>query len=163
MAEHMYFNNKYHIVKPGVNPNSLFASFNVFKSLGSTNIIAFAHRTPYPILISNPSFKQVLGNLNKSDLLVYASIFASAFGLSIFATRPFGYLVQKLMILHFNMHLFNIIGIVTALNCSYYRLTGLMDNGLRWKRKDKSLNKYDFTRDFENHTIFKHFRERADD
>ena len=162
MAEHMYFNNKYHIVKPGVDPNSLFASFNVFKSISSTNIVPFAHRPPYPILISNPSFRQVVGNLNKSDLLVYAAVFSTGFTLSLFLTRPFNFLGQKLMVLHYTMHIFNIIGIVTALNCSYYRLAGLMDNGLRWKRKDKSLKKYDFTSDFEYNTIFRHFRERPD-
>ena len=44
--------------------------------------------------------------------------------------------------------------------CSYYRLAGLMDNGLRWKRPDRNMRKYDFTKDFEEGTIFKHFRER---
>jgi len=35
-----------------------------------------------------------------------------------------------------------------------------MDNGLRWKRSDMDLKKYDFTSDFEENTIYKHFRER---
>jgi hypothetical protein len=162
MAEHMYLNNKYHIVKPGVNPNSWFASFSLFKSLSATNIISYAQRPPYPILISNPTFKQVVANLNKSDLLIYGTYFSFGFILSLFVTRPYHLLKDKLMVLHYGMHIFNIIAIYMVLNCSYYRLCGLMDNGLRWKRKDKSLNKYDFTSDFENNTIFKHFRERPD-
>jgi hypothetical protein len=162
MAEQLYFNSKYHYVKPDANPNSLFSSFNIFKSLGASNIIPYEQRPPYPILISNPSFRQVLGNLNKSDFLVYSSIFFTGFGLSILTTRSYAILNQKLFILHVNMHLFNLLAIGIALNCSYYRLIGLMDNGLRWKKKDRNLNKYDFTRDFEKHTIFKHLRERND-
>ena len=162
MAEQLYFNSKYFYVKPGANPNSLFSSFNIFKSLGASNIIPCDQRPPYPILISNPSLRQVLGNLNKSDLLVYTAIFFTGFGLTVLTTRNFTLINQKLFILHVNMHLFNIFAIALALNCSYYRLIGLMDNGLRWKRNDKNLNKYDFTRDFEKHTIFKHFRERND-
>lgn len=55
---------------------------------------------------------------------------------------------------------FHFVGLLGAYSASHYRLTGLMDNGLRWRRPDYQLRKYDFTRDFEEKTIFKHFRER---
>jgi len=35
-----------------------------------------------------------------------------------------------------------------------------VDNGLKWKRKEKRLVKYDFTSEFEDRTIWKHFRLR---
>jgi hypothetical protein len=55
------------------------------------------------------------------------------------------------------------VGANASLFCSFYRLTGFMDNGLRWKHQERLYSKYDFTRDFELNTIFKHFRERPDD
>jgi len=47
-----------------------------------------------------------------------------------------------------------------ALANSYYRLKGLVDNGLRWKRPERKLRKYDFSTEFEDNTIWKHFRLR---
>ena len=37
---------------------------------------------------------------------------------------------------------------------------GFAYNGLQWRRKEKKLLKYDFTSDFEQKTIWKHFRLR---
>lgn len=51
-------------------------------------------------------------------------------------------------------------GALLALNNSYYRLAGFVDNGLEWSRKEKKLKKYDFTRDYEENTIWKHLRIR---
>ncbi len=51
-------------------------------------------------------------------------------------------------------------GFIFGLNNSFYRLQGLTENGLVWKRKERKLNKYDFTSEFEDKTIWKHFRLR---
>ena len=40
-------------------------------------------------------------------------------------------------------------GAMMGLWNSNYRLRGLVDNGLKWRRKDTSLRKYDFTSEFE--------------
>jgi len=47
-----------------------------------------------------------------------------------------------------------------ALANSFYRLKGYVENGLRWKRPERKLNKYDFSKDFEKNTIWKFFRLR---
>jgi len=49
-------------------------------------------------------------------------------------------------------------GALTAFYNSYYRLTGLVSNGLEWKRKDNKLKKYDFTTDYMKGTIWSFFR-----
>lgn len=69
-------------------------------------------------------------------------------------------LYLKFYTTHFYMHCFNVLGIYLMFACSYYRLSGFMDNGLRWKKQDKKFDKFDFTRDFEDRTIFKYLRER---
>jgi hypothetical protein len=162
MAEYLYYNNKYHLINPSANPNGWLASFALFKSFAAVNVVPYEKRPPYPILIDRPTMSQIVANLNKSDVLMYFFIMGVGFTASYLTTRNWNIMQLKLTALHVYMHFFNLLGITTALNCSHGRLTGLMDNGLRWKRKDRKLTKYDFTKDFEKHTIFKHFRERID-
>jgi hypothetical protein len=163
MAENLYYNSKYHLINPNANTNGWLSSFATFKTFTPTGGVKYAQRPPYPILISNPTFGQICGNLNKSDVLLYLTVLSGGFVGSCYSLRGMTYLSKKLTFLHMHMHLFNIFALILALGCSHNRLVGMMDNGLRWKRKDRSLNKYDFTKDFEKHTIFKHFRERVDE
>lgn len=160
MSSILNFNEKYHVVNQESKPNSLFASFNYFKSIRGMQILRYDERPPYPVLISDPSVYQVLTNLNKSDFLVYLFIMSTAFISTVAVTRSYTLMAQKLRILHINMHFFNLLSLSVATSCSYYRLTGLMDNGLRWRRSD-GLNKYDFTSDIESKSIFKYLRERV--
>lgn len=52
------------------------------------------------------------------------------------------------------------LGMLTALNNSYYRLTGLVENGAEWSRKEPELKKYDFTKGYEEGTVWKYLRRR---
>jgi hypothetical protein len=158
----MSMSDNYYIIRQDKRPDRLFASFNIFKSLRATNIYKFDERPPYPILNDRPTVKQVISNLNKSDFMVYLAFFGAGLLSTILVTRNFNFLADKFYITRFYMLGFASMGIFTALNCSYYRLIGFMDNGLRWKNQDFVYNKYDFTRDFEKKTIFKYLRERAD-
>lgn len=156
------FNQKYHILRPDINPNSLFSSFRIFKAYNPYPILSMEERPPYPILIDDPTMGQVLQNLNKSDFLVTATFMGLGFLVSILTTRRLIFLSQKFYLTKHTMWLYTFVGAFLATQCSYYRLTGLMENGLRWKHRDMLYSKYDFTRDFEANTIFKHLRERAD-
>lgn len=160
--QYEHFNEKYHILRQDINPDSLFASFGVFKKLNSSGVIGYDQRPPYPIIIDNPTVSQVFYNLNKSDLMVCAFFVALGFGASVIGSRKYQLLQAKFMFTKYSMYWYTLIGAFTAMNCSYYRLAGLMENGLRWKTKDLLYSKYDLTSDFERNTIFKHFRERID-
>ena len=59
-------------------------------------------------------------------------------------------------------HAFTLTGIVLAFYCSYARLTGYWDNGLRWNVPNYHVNKFDSTSKFEENTFFKRFRIRTD-
>ena len=155
MSEIMNFNEKYHVINPQSNINSLFSSFNFFKSIRGNQIYRFDERPPYPVIISDPTIYQVLCNLNKSDFLVYLFTMSASFLATIAITRNLTSMHHKLKILHLNMHFFNIVSMTAATSCSFYRLNGFMDNGLRWRRNDQ-LNKYDFTSDMESKSIFKY-------
>ena len=160
--QYVHFNEKYHILRQDKNPDSLFASFSVFKKLNNRGVIGNDQRPPYPIIIDNPTVSQVFYNLNKSDLLVCAFFVAMGFGASVLGSRNLQVLQAKFMFTKYSMYWYTLLGAFTAMNCSHYRLAGLMENGLRWKTKDLLYSKYDLTSDFERNTIFKHFRERID-
>jgi hypothetical protein len=49
-------------------------------------------------------------------------------------------------------------GICMALYNSTARLSGMTENGLRWKYKLTPIKKYDFTSDYEKGTIWKYLR-----
>jgi hypothetical protein len=157
-----HFNPKYHILRPDKNPNSLFSSFKYLKTITPYPVLSIEERPPYPILIDDPSIGQVLQNLNKSDFLFGFSFVGLGFLMSILVSRKFFFLSQKFYVTKHTMWLYSIVGALLATHCSYCRLTGFLENGLRWKHKDLLYSKYDFTKDFEANTIFKHFRERLD-
>lgn len=157
-----YFNEKYHMLSQRRPPNSWLSSFNYFKKLRASNILLADERPPYPIIIDNPTIGNVYYNLNKSDVLVFSSILTGGFLASLWVAHSINSLSKKFIISKYLMSGFMFYGLYSAMNCSYYRLIGMMDNGLRWKKRDLVYCKYDMTRDFEARTIFKHFRERND-
>ena len=156
------FNEKYHLLRNDVDPNSLFSSFRIFKTIGTNGITRYGQKPPYPIMIDDPTAKQVLDNLNKSDVLLGLSFVGAGFLASILTTRSHMKLQSKFLITRYLMWWYSSIGIFMAMSCSYHRLTGHMENGLRWKEKDLLYSKYDLTSEFERNTIFKHFRDRVD-
>lgn len=76
MASESYFNQNYHIFQKESNPNRLFASFSIFKTIKGVNIFNYDERPPYPILNSKPHFWEVVNNMNKSDFVLYFSTLA---------------------------------------------------------------------------------------
>ena len=50
-----------------------------------------------------------------------------------------------------------------AFTNSYYRLTGLVFNGLEWRKKENKLKKYDFTSDYMKGSIWRFFRIQEED
>jgi hypothetical protein len=55
-------------------PSSLFASFSVFKSFNGSNTVRYEERPPYPIINAKPTVREILWNINKSDICLYFSI-----------------------------------------------------------------------------------------
>lgn len=70
--ESALFNQDYHVFRKENNLNRLFSSFSIFKVIRGNNIYKYEQRPPYPVLIGNPTFNDVLMNINKSDFVLYA-------------------------------------------------------------------------------------------
>lgn len=73
MAESAYYNSNYHVFRKENNPNRLLASFSLYKLLNGANIFPYDHRPPYPILNQKPTTADILNNINRSDLALYAA------------------------------------------------------------------------------------------
>ena len=138
------FNSKYYYTSNKSNANSLFATFKIF-SIKRKN---FSYRTPFPPLISSPNLKDVILNINKSDVCFYLCFMGGFLIFSVFANNKSTLMRQKLITNHVTMHIGNLFAIFGITIASYSRLIGTLDNGLRWKR-DNHIMKYDFTSEFE--------------
>ena len=67
-------NPEFHVVAQDRDPTRLLASFSVFKTFNGSNIIKYEQRPPYPILNGKPTLRDVLNNVNKSDVFLYFSL-----------------------------------------------------------------------------------------
>lgn len=143
------FNNKYYITNESSSLNSLFSSFKIFSKRRYNS----SSRSTYPPLISNPSFKDIVFNINKSDIVMYISFMGCSLLFSLYMTRNFVQMSHKL---YYNKHIMSFLNLVILYvihQTSYARLIGNLDNGLRW-RKDNYMIKYDLTSEYEKQHPF---------
>jgi hypothetical protein len=124
-----------------------FYLFKRFVQVGNIQrVIEPGERTPYPIIIERPTFRDVFYNMGLAEwmpLVVLTPVGAYAgfhvthqlFDLPLSRRRAFGGIV----------FLFAISGFYLGLKGSFYKLTGFENNGLRWKRPEQRVKKYVFT------------------
>ena len=67
-------NPDFHVVRPDRDPSRLFASFSVFKVFNGSNMIRYEERPPYPIINGKPTVRDIVNNINKSDVALYFSM-----------------------------------------------------------------------------------------
>ncbi|KAM3137669.1 hypothetical protein pb186bvf_010283 [Paramecium bursaria] len=141
-------------------PDQFFGWIHMLKlKTYGLRILNPGERPPFPIIIERPTIKDVLQNLNFADfgmLVTFSTI-------SLFvARRCVGlYSASEIMRKKRIVGLWttgSLFGLKFALQNSDYRLRGFQDNGLQWKKKEQTLEKYDFLSDFEQGTIWQYFR-----
>lgn len=139
-----------------------FSSFNPLSSLraiycytGKKQIYDPYERPPFPIIIDTPTFRDVISSLQLGDFVMGGTVYGAgilwAYGIS----RPLPTLMQRLVVYHGVSHLFLFTSLVLMTTTSYRRLTGFWDNGLRWRKPEDKLRKYDNTSEFEKATVWK--------
>ena len=119
-------------------------------------------RPPYPILIENPTFRNLLQNLRFSDFVMGGTIYGVGVLWAYYASRAFVELSHKLLIYHGLSHLFFVTAGCAMMIVSFRRITGYWDNGLRWRKPEDRLRKYDNTSHFEAATIWGRIRPPRD-
>lgn len=129
----------------------IFSSFSIFK-LKPYKHIRHLMRPPFPILESNPSVKNVIANFNKSDVLLFFTLYGIVISTIIHSTQVTRILKEKYTV----AKLLGMLGFTTSLmfagSASYLRLIGSIDNGYRWKYNEQLL--YDTTSEIDNNTIW---------
>jgi hypothetical protein len=58
--------------------------------------------------------------------------------------------------------MFFVLAAASMITIPYRRLTGFWDNGLRWRKPEDKLRKYDCTSEFEKATIWKRIKPSND-
>lgn len=121
------------------------------------------NEAPYPVIVHQPSFTQVIDNWNSSDTGLVVSFFLGGL---LLAKRWSGKELLTNMIVtrrndyRFYHRIITAFGFFLALRNSAYRLEGLVPNGL--PKKKAELVKYDYTTELVNSTFWKYFIETHD-
>jgi len=130
---------------------------------GNKQIYGAYERPPFPIQIDAPNWGEVLKEIRFCDLFMGFSIYGAGIFTGYFASRPFPMLMQRLIVYHGISHMFLATAFALTIAVPYRRLTGFWDNGLRWKKPEDKLNKFDSTSHFEAATVWHRFRRDGKD
>lgn len=125
--------------------------------LNSNNVVLGSSATsdaPYPPIIVNPSFKQVMKNWNKADTSLFLIAMASSTLLChrVTSKNEFNSIFSKKQDFFAMMAMSFILSFTLAARNSFYRLEGLVPNGLK-ARKISEPVKYDYTSTFVNNSF----------
>lgn len=142
--------------------NKFFGWINTFKF--TENSMFFGEqgkRPPYPPIIPDPIFKQVLFNWNLADTGLFC---AGTIVAALLARRTSSKVgpealisTRKTLFYAFFTAYLAIAGHMALVN-SYYRLVGATANGLKWADEpEPELRKYDFSSEFVEKSFWKRF------
>ena len=77
MIDQSLINPEFHLIAKDRDPSSLFASLSVFKCFNGANMFRYEERPPYPIINAKPTVRDLMMNINKSDVFLYFTIVGS--------------------------------------------------------------------------------------
>jgi hypothetical protein len=129
---------------------------------GNKQIYGVYERPPFPIIIDNPTLRNVVQSWRMSDFVMAGSIYGTGLLWAFVISKPFPSLSQRLVVYHGISHLFLYTAGVLMISIPYRRLTGFWDNGLRWRKPEDKLRKYDNTSEFEKATIWQRIKPSTD-
>lgn len=139
------------------------SSFSPFHSLkgviarsGTKQIYGPYERPPYPIIIDRPTVKDVIANISFPDFVLGGTMYTIGLVGGYLCSKNMHLLQHRLVVYHGISHLGMVGGFSAMFLVSFRRLTGFYDNGLRWKKPEDKLRKYDNTSHFEGATIWKY-------
>ena len=139
--------------------NGPMSSLSAFwKVVGHKRIYGPYERHPFPIIVDKPSVQDLVSSFRFSDYFMFASIYGTGVLWSFAISRPFPNMMQRLVVYHGVSHIFFVIAAAAMVTIPYRRLTGYWDNGLRWRKPEDKMHKFDTTSHFERATGWSRFR-----
>ena len=134
-------NDAFVVTTPYYNSYNPFASFRQFINFKNKGVYGAYERPPYPIIIDVPTLRDVLSNLTFSDFVLGGTVYGTGVMWSYVVSKPFPLIMQRLVVYHGLSHMFFFSAGCFMFMCSYRRLTGFGDNGLRWRIPEDKLKK----------------------
>ena len=135
----------------------------LWATAGDKKIYGPYERPPFPILIDTPTWGDVFRAMRLSDFFMGGAIYGTALLWAYTISRPFPQMMQRLIVYHGISHMFLVTALSLTIAVPFRRLTGYWDNGLRWKKPEDRLKKYDCTSHFEAATGWSRFKIRGDE
>ena len=130
----------------------------IWKVVGHKRIYGPYERPPFPIIIDKPSMHDLVSSFRFSDGFMFGSIYSAGIVTAYTISRGLPSMMQRLLVYHGISHMFFALGVAAVPLVAYRRLTGFWDNGLRWRKPEDKLHKYDSTSHFERATGWDRFR-----
>ena len=138
--------------------SSSFSPFHSLKAIvarsGPKQIYGVYERPPFPIIVDQPTLKDIVTSWRFSDFVMAGTIYGVGLVGAYWASRPMVMLQQRLVTYHFLSHTALYVAAYLMVIIPYRRLTGYWDNGLRWKKPEDRLRKYDNTSYYEKATVW---------
>ena len=152
-------NNDSYVVVNQRNSFGYLASMRViWTTIGQKAIYGVYERPPFPIIIDTPTLRDVMQNMQASDFVFSGTVYSTGLLVGYGLSRPLPYISQRLLVYHGLSHITLFTAACLMFVMPYRRLTGYWDNGLRWRKPENKLNKYDNTSHFEKATIWGKFK-----
>ena len=152
------FNSKWVVTSDRSTSGPLHSLKAAWTTVTRGKAVSSYERPPFPILIEKPSLYDLLSSFKFSDFFMFGTIYGlgtlSAFAIS----RNLPLMTLRLLIFHGVSHLAFVTALSTTTIVAYRRLTGFWDNGLRWRKPEDKLNKFDCTSHFEKATGWHRFK-----
>jgi len=131
------------------------SSLNVFWArAGTKNIYSVYERPPFPIKIDTPNWGDIFHEMRFSDYFMFGTIYGTGTLWAYAASRKMPIVMQRLLVFHAVSHMSLAFALSLLIQIPYRRLTGFHDNGLRWKKPEDKLNKFDHTSHFDPNTLW---------
>jgi len=136
-------------------------SFGLLSSLstfwarpGTKNIYSVYERPPFPIKVDVPTWGDIFKEMRLSDIFMFGTIYGLGNLFAYSACRQMPIIMQRLLVYHSVSHMTLAFALSILIQVPHRRLTGFHDNGLRWRKPEDKMNKYDHTSHFEANTIW---------
>ena len=127
-------------------------------TVGRSKAASAYERPPFPILIEKPSIYDLVGSLRFSDLFMFGTIYGTGTLAAFAMSRGFPLMTLRMLVYHGASHISFCAALSATTMVAFRRLTGYWDNGLRWRKPEDRLNKFDTTSHFERATGWSRFK-----
>eukprot|EP00826_Nyctotherus_ovalis_P020249 TRINITY_DN16340_c0_g1_i1.p1 TRINITY_DN16340_c0_g1~~TRINITY_DN16340_c0_g1_i1.p1 ORF type:complete len:170 (-),score=37.13 TRINITY_DN16340_c0_g1_i1:105-614(-) len=150
-------NSLLHTQAPDHKKSGWFDSFGIFFKSGIKHVMPVTERPPFPVLMDKIKIKDIFAYIEKGDVVLLGTCYVLGIVFGYIGSRKINSQHARLLTYHGIAHTFNVFGLGLMVFMPLYRIRGLWDNGLRWKRP-APMKKYNFTSELDKHEVYKHFR-----